>query len=88
MATPSRECPDPDPAINPTTMKDMTLTDPPNLSAHDLENFEAAYRPSAGGAKPEAVPRGRLNSHPGEGHLSIVVNRFAACLQHFRETSP
>ena len=36
----------------------------------------------------QALPQGRLRFYPDEGHLSIVVNRFADCLGDFQETSP
>lgn len=44
--------------------------------------------PAMGRHIAQALPQGRLRFYPDEGHLSIVVNRFADCLGDFQETSP
>jgi pimeloyl-ACP methyl ester carboxylesterase len=34
------------------------------------------------------LPAARLHFFPDEGHLSILVNRFADCAAHLQDTSP
>ncbi len=43
--------------------------------------------PAMGRHIAQAVPQGRLHFHPGEGHLSIAVNRARECLAHFQESA-
>jgi len=40
--------------------------------------------PAMGRHIAKTVPGGRLHFYDGEGHLSIVLNRFADCVAHFR----